>query len=324
MRHGGFVAAVAVVLGLAVVPAHAYEFKERVRPEQTEKNVKALQVRVAGWYPSRKQQTFVMDGAYGAKTTEAVRAFEAAYGQPVNGVASKKDLQIIMSLESRDHSTKHFEFSEFAQNSNASCGSKANSYAGSFAGGMSRAKIAKRNVRRLMWRLEAVRKKGGSKPIGINSGFRSVPYNDCIGGARASQRLFGTAADNRMVGIDNRKERNLAKRSQVHGIGCYSSQSHNHFDLRIDNKDMGAGHFWWWPKRDSRGRDLADDGKPCWGEKSHRTARGTGQPLSRTTTALILREVTQAVPGAGSLLPSFAEVEAFEQAGEVADLSGAD
>ena len=222
MRYRGFVAAaatVAVVLGLAVVPAHAYEFKAGVRPGQRGKDVKALQVRVAGWYPSRKQQTFAIDGTYGGQTTAAVKAFEAAYGQPVNGIASKNDLQILMNLESPDHSTKHFEYSEFAQNSNASCGSKANSYAGSFAGGMSRAKVAKRNARRLMWRLEAVRKKGGSTPIGINSGFRSVPYNDCIGGARASQHLFGTAADNRMVGVDNRKERNIAKRSKIHGIG---------------------------------------------------------------------------------------------------------
>lgn len=326
MRYGGFVASVAVVIGMAIAPAaHAYEFKTKMKPGRTGPDVKALQVRIAGWYPSRKQHTFAIDGAYGTQTTGAMRAFEAAYGRPVNGAASMKDLQVLMNLESPDHSTKHFDFREFTQNSSGSCGSKANSYAGTFAGGRSQPKLVKRNVRRLMWRMEAVRKKGGSKPVGINSGFRSVPYNDCIGGARASQHLYGTAADNRMVGVDNRKERNIAKRSQVHGIGCYSSQSHNHFDLRIDNKDLEAGHFWWWPKRDSRGRDLADDGKACWGEKSRTTtARGTGQPLSRTTTALILREVTQAVPGAGSLLPSFAEVEAFVEAGEVADLAGAD
>ena len=326
MRYGGFIACFAVVVGLALAPAaHAYEFKTRLRPGRTGKDVRALQVRVAGWYPSRDQRTFAIDGDYRRQTTDAVRAFEAAYGRPVNGVASKMDLQILMNLESPDHSTKHFDYVEFMQNSNGSCGSKANSYAGTFAGGMSTPRIVKRNARRLMWRLEAVRKKGGSAPVGINSGFRSVPYNDCIGGARASQHLYGTAADNRMVGVDNRRERNIAKRSQVHGIGCYSSQSHNHFDLRIHNRDLTAGHFWWWPKRDSRGRDLADDGKPCWGERSRTTtARGTGQLLSRTTTALTLREVTRAVPGAGSLVPSFAEVEAFEQAGEVADLAGAD
>jgi len=326
MRYGGFIAAVAVVLGMALAPvAHAYEFKTGLKPGRKGKDVKALQVRVAGWYPSRTQQTFVLNGSYGSKTSEAVRAFEAAYGRPVDGVASMMDLQILMNLESSDHSTRHFEFSEFMQHSNASCGSKANSYSGSFAGGMSSPRVVKRNAKRLMWRLEAMRKKGGSKPIGINSGFRSVPYNDCIGGARASQHLYGTAADNRMVGVDNRTERNIAKRSQIHGIGCYSSQSHNHFDLRIDNRDLDSGHFWWWPKRDSRRRDLADDGKPCWGEKSRTTtARGIGQPLSRTTTALILREVGRAVPGAGSLLPSFAEIEAFVQAGEVDDLAGAD
>lgn len=69
-----------------------------------------------------------------------------------------------------------------------------------------------------MWRLEAVRKKGGRKSIGIISGFRSVAYNNCIAGARASQHLYGTAADNRMVGVKNRREREIAKRSQIHGI----------------------------------------------------------------------------------------------------------
>ncbi len=125
---------------------------------------------------------------------------------------------------------------------------------------------ARNYVRRLMWRLEALRAKAGHKAIGINSGFRSVPYNYCIGGARYSQHMYGTAADNRMADVTNRFERNLAKASQVHGIACYSGRSHNHFDLRLENGDLPGARYWWWPARDRQGRDLDAANKPCWGE----------------------------------------------------------
>ena len=176
-----------------------------------------------------------------------------------------------------------------------------------------------------MWRLEAIRRKGGRKPIGINSGFRSVAYNNCIAGARASQHLYGTAADNRMVGVRNRREREIAKRSQVHGIACYSSLSHNHFDLRIENKDLQAGRFWWWPKRDRRGRDLTESGSPCWGQRVRKTAvASVGVSIPRSTTSSVLRDVRLGVAGAGSLVPSLHEIELFEFAGEEEDLGGLD
>ena len=318
----------ALVLGIttALVAAlgpqvHAFEFERRLAPGSRGKDVRQLQVRIAGWFPKRNQTRFRINGKYSFQTKRAMKAFEAAQGRPVNGVASKPDLAVIMGLESPDGSTKHFDWSEFTQNRSSSCSAKANSHAGTFAGGMVPTRRVKRNVKRLMWRLEAVRKKGGSQPIGINSGFRSVAYNDCIGGARASQHLYGTAADNRMANVDNRKVRRMAKGSQVHGISCYSSQSHNHFDLRIENPDLKSSRFWWWPESDSAGRHLADDGRPCWGERARAGARAF---VSRTTLATVMRAVEAAVPGAGSLVPSVAEIEAFKRAGEVDDLGGAD
>lgn len=254
-----------------------------------------------------------------------MKAFEAAYGRPVNGIASRMDLQILNNLQGRNGATKHFSYNEFYQNSSSSCSSRANSYAGTFSGGMSTPGRVKRNVRRLMWRLEAVRKKGGSRPIGINSAFRSTPYNDCIGGARASQHLYGTAADNRMSGVDNRTERRIAKGSQFHGIGCYSSMTHNHFDLRIENKDLVGGQFWWWPRKDKQGRELADDGRPCWGEKTRpASAGGAGLALTRTTGTSVLRDMRLGVVGAGSVVPTLEEIELFETTGEAEDLGGLD
>lgn len=177
---------------------------------------------------------------------------------------------------------------------------------------------AKRNARRLMWRLEAVRAKGGRRPIGINSGFRSVKYNSCIGGAGLSQHMYGTAADNRMVAVSNRKQRQLAKRSQLSGIGCYSSLSHNHFDVRLDNADLPEARAWWWPRRDSKGRDLDANGRPCWGEKKKGARVGSEAPAGGS------RALAAQARAAGSLIPTEREIEAFEAAGEVPELGPAD
>ncbi|HEX2051408.1 MAG TPA: D-Ala-D-Ala carboxypeptidase family metallohydrolase [Actinomycetota bacterium] len=296
-------------------PAAAYDWPRRLRPGAHGAHVRVLQVRVAGWSTLSRPAQFVIDGDYGAATAAAVRAFETFYGIPhPNGVAGPKTFAKLNSLQDADGSTKHFDFSEFVQRSSSSCSARANAYAGTFGGGMVPEKTVRRNVRHLMWRLEAVRAKGGSHPIGINSGYRSVAYNDCIGGASVSQHMYGTAADNRMAEVSNRRARDLAKLSQVHGIGCYSSQTHNHFDLRMDNAALSYARAWWWPDRDSRGRDLDDNGVPCWGEVAR-----TAAPM-----ATVLEGVAEALPGAGSLVPSAAEIELFERAGEPADLEGAD
>jgi zinc D-Ala-D-Ala carboxypeptidase len=315
----------AVIVAVAAPAVQATEFDRGLKPGAKGSDVRALQVRISGWFPTKGQETFTIDGSYAGQTRSAMKAFEAAYGRPVNGIASKEDLQILDNLQDDDGSTRHFNYGEFHQNRSSSCSSRANSYAGTFSGGMSNPLRTKRNVKRLMWRLEAVRKKGGSEPIGINSGFRSTAYNDCIGGARASQHLYGTAADNRMAGINNQTERRIAKRSQIHGIGCYSSMTHNHFDLRIENKDLQGGHFWWWPRKDNRGRDLADDGRPCWGEKAHKASTGVSALTHPwTTSSAVLHDLQLGVIGAGSLMPTLQEIELFETAGEAKDLGGLD
>lgn len=296
-------------------PAGAYEWKRRLHVGSRGSDVRVLQVRVAGWSTLRRPAQFVIDGDYGPATADAVRAFETFYRLPhPNGAAGPKTFAKLNALQDADGSTKHFDFSEFVQRSSSSCSARANAYAGTFGGGMVAEKTVRRNVRHLMWRLEAVRAKGGSHPVGINSGYRSVAYNDCIGGASSSQHMYGTAADNRMAEVSNRQARELAKASQVHGIGCYSSQTHNHFDLRMDNAALAYARAWWWPDRDSRGRDLDDNGVPCWGEVDRAAA-----PV-----AAVLDGVAAAVPGAGSIVPSVAEIELFEEAGEPADLEGAD
>lgn len=310
----------AAILVLSAWPASAGGPTRALAPGASGREVRALQVRVAGWFPDSKRQVhFALDGHYGAQTVAAVKSFQERHGLRADGIAGPSTLKLLRRLKDKDRSTAHFDYGEFDQNHNSACSARANAYAGTFGGGMVSARRAKRNARRLMWRLEAVRAKGGRHQVGINSGFRSVAYNDCIGGARASQHMYGTAADNRMAEVSNHRQRRLAKRSEFHGIGCYSSLSHNHLDVRMDNLDLASARVWWWPKKDSRGRELDETGRPCWGESS-RTNRATVV----TTSAARLEAVRAGRPGSGSLVPSAAEVRAFAQAGEPLDLDGRD
>jgi zinc D-Ala-D-Ala carboxypeptidase len=301
------------------LPALAGTFDRPLHRRDRGADVKALEIRVAGWFSRHDQTQLPVNRYFGHKTSVAVRHFKRHYGLKPNGVAGAGVFQVFRRLQSKDGSTRHFDWTEFAQNANSSCGAQANAYAGTFRGGAISFARVKSNVRRIMWRLEAVRAKAGANPVGINSGFRSVTYNDCIGGASASQHMYGTAADNRVAGINNRRARGIGKSSQVQGIGCYSSSSHNHFDLRVENRWLPSSRFWWWPDRDSAGRDLDETGRPCFGE----TRRKSGRSPDNTARSAI-EAVRAGIPGAGTFVPSAAEVEAFELAGEPDDLGTAD
>ncbi len=301
----------ALLLTSVLAPgASAYQFDRPLKAGDKGRDVKALQVRIAGWFPEHNQVDFPIDGSFGPKVKEALTAFQTSHGLNPDGITGKSNYRVFDELQDGDGSTAHFDWNEFTQNSSSGCSAAANAYAGTFSGGMVSPQRAKRYVRRLMWRLEALRAKAGNHVIGINSGFRSSAYNECIGGASASQHLYGDAADNRMANVSNRKERNLAKKSEFYGIGCYSNLSHNHFDLRVDNTNLPYAQFWWWPARDSQGRDLDDGGRPCLGETGTATASLAG--------------VARALPGVGSLIPSVAEVHAFQVAGEVDNLGSGD
>lgn len=314
------VATTVLVVALAVAsPALAYEFDRPLKRGDEGPDVRALQTRLAGWFPRDDQTAMGIDGVFGRKTARAVKAFQRFHDIKADGVAAGPVYEVLSDLEDDDGSTAHFDWSEFMQNRNPGCSAKANAYAGTFDGGAVAPVVVKTNVRRLMWRLEALRAKAGGHPIGINSGFRSVAYNDCIGGARASQHMYGTAADNRVAEVPNRTSRELAMTTQFSGVGCYSSLSHNHLDIRVENAGSGTTQFWWWPKTDPKGRHLADDGLPCWGETVRQNVA-----LAKTTTSTVLSSVAGALPGAGSLVPGAAEVEAFEDAGETEDLLGLD
>jgi peptidoglycan hydrolase-like protein with peptidoglycan-binding domain len=165
-------------------------------------------------------------------TDAAVRRFQSAYGLPVDGIVDEEVQAVLNSLESGDQSTAHFDWTEFASNDG-----------NGFSGGKIDATTVKKNVRRLMYKLEALRKKAGDQPVTINSGFRSIAWNEVVGGAPNSQHLYGIASDIVVSGKTPSQVRELAKTCGFSGIILYDTFVH--VDSRIEYP-YGA-QAWYWP-----------------------------------------------------------------------------
>lgn len=250
-------------------PAHAYPFHSTLSRGDDGPAVRALQIRVAGWYAHGTHRRLRPSSHYGGRTAAGVRRFQRMHGLAVDGVAGPQTFAALNRLQGSHGSTKHFSWAEFAQHRSRSCSRRANRYARTFKGGEVGHRQVRRNVKRVMWRLEALRAKEGGHPIVIDSGFRSVPYNRCIGGASRSQHLYGTAADIQVPEISAHALRKAARRAGFSGIACYRALPHTHLDLRRENAALSKQRSWWWPQRDHKRRDLTTDGKPCRGETPH-------------------------------------------------------
>lgn len=228
-----------VLLGLLALsvsalaePAQAHSFPRTMKPGMSGSDVKELQIRVAGWAADGRVKTYVkVDGKYGSQTKAAVKRFQRAYGLQVDGIAGPQTIRAIKRLEDSDGSTAHFAYSEFYSKD----GSR-------FSGGKVSSTRVKENVRRLMYKLEAVRKKAGNRPIYITSGFRSVRHNTNVNGAPNSQHMYGIAADYKISGLSQYRSRDIAMSSGFSGIKRYSSWVHA--DSRIEYP-YGAQRWWW-------------------------------------------------------------------------------
>jgi zinc D-Ala-D-Ala carboxypeptidase len=146
-------------------------------------DVSELQIRVAGW--AGYGVNMAIDGSYGGQTTTAVRNFQSAYGLAADGVAGPATYAKIYELTDPDCSPAHFDFTEV----DGGCGQ------GGYSGGPLSATQVKENLRRAMWRAEALRQRLGNHPLTVTSGFRSTSCNASVGGASNSQHLYGTAID---------------------------------------------------------------------------------------------------------------------------------
>lgn len=195
--------------------------------------MKELQIRVAGWAADTAVKTYVStDGAFGPGTKAAVIRFQRAYGLTADGVVGPATQAALNALENTDGSTANFNFSEFY--------SKDGSV---FNGGNVGSATVKENVRRLMYKLEAVRKKAGGSAVTINSGFRSIAHNASVGGASNSQHTYGIAADIVVGGKTPSQVQAIAKTSGFSGIILYSTFTH--VDSRAEYPAYGAASFYW-------------------------------------------------------------------------------
>ncbi|PLR76268.1 muramoyltetrapeptide carboxypeptidase [Bacillus sp. V3-13] len=216
---------------LAAPDAEAYSWDRTLREGSSGEDVKELQIRVAGWAADSASQTYVaVDGQFGPGTTAAVKRFQRAYGLTADGIVGPSTQAKLNALESST-GTKNFNYSEFYSKDGSG-----------FNGGKVSAATVKENVRRLMYKLEALRVKAGNKPVTINSGFRSISHNSNVGGASNSQHMYGIAADVAISGVSSTTVKNIAKTCGFSGI--YNESSFAHLDSRVEYP-YGAQSWWW-------------------------------------------------------------------------------
>ncbi|MGH3736949.1 MAG: D-Ala-D-Ala carboxypeptidase family metallohydrolase [Micromonosporaceae bacterium] len=176
------------VVAFAASPASAdacYTWSRTLKRGMSGGDVKVLQIRVAGWVSYG--ENLAIDGQFGPATEAAVKRFKNGYnvGTQTNGIAGSAVFSKLYDLQDADCTPIHFAHSEF----NYSCGER------DYTGGNVSASTAKSNMIRVMWQLEALRKKLGSRPIAINSGFRSLACNRSVGSSDSSLHTYGKAAD---------------------------------------------------------------------------------------------------------------------------------
>ncbi|MGC9380705.1 D-Ala-D-Ala carboxypeptidase family metallohydrolase [Streptomyces sp. MH13] len=194
-----------VAVGVSVTAGTAradscYTWNRTLSQGSSGSDVTQLQIRVAGWVTSGERLSY--DGQYGARTTAAVKKFQAAYGLSADGVAGPATFSKIYALQDADCTPVHFSYAEL---------NKCNS---DWSGGAVSAATAKSNALKTMWKLEAMRHALGDVPITISSGFRSRACNNAVGGSATSRHLYGDAAD--LVGSPSLCR--LAQQSRTHGF----------------------------------------------------------------------------------------------------------
>ncbi len=176
-----------LVVGVSTsAPASAdecYTWSRTLSSGSSGSDVAELQIRVAGF--AGYGVNMAIDGSYGGQTTTAVRGFQSAYGLSADGVAGPQTYAKIYELQDPDCSPAHFSFAEV----DGGCG------AGGYSGGSVSATTVKENLKRAMWRAEALRHRLGDVPLRVTSGFRSKSCDASVGGSGSGQHTYGTAID---------------------------------------------------------------------------------------------------------------------------------
>ncbi|HCW04230.1 MAG TPA: muramoyltetrapeptide carboxypeptidase [Clostridium sp.] len=222
-----------IIVILPRVETFAYNWTRTMSRGSRGNDVKEVQVRVAGWASDGASKKNVkVDGVYGEETRAAVIRFQKAYGLAADGIVGPATQAKLNQLEDKDGSTKNFDWNEFYSNDGSS-----------FSAGKVNSAQVKENVRRTMYKLEALRKKAGNRPIYITSGFRSVKHNNQVKGASNSMHTYGVAADIKVSGKTPYQVQQIAKTCGFSGIIRYNSFVH------VDSRQEYpyGSTFWYWP-----------------------------------------------------------------------------
>jgi zinc D-Ala-D-Ala carboxypeptidase len=228
--------AIVTVLGMSVAtapPAAAdacYSWGRTLRSGASGADVSELQIRVAGWAGYGVNMT--IDGRFGGQTQAAVTNFQRAYGLGADGVAGPATFAKIYELQDDDCSPQHFAWTEV----DGGCG------AGGYSGGSVSATTVRENLKRVMWRAEALRHQLGDQPLRVTSGFRSRACDRSVGGSGSGQHTYGTAMD--LTGYNGNptfcaiaKQARSAGMGGIFGPGYPGHSDHTHVDIR-------AGRSW--------------------------------------------------------------------------------
>lgn len=238
---GAMAALVLSTLGVTSVasapPAAAdscYTWTRTLSQGDSGSDVTELQIRIAGW--AAYKDVVSVDGVFGSETKAALQRFQSGYGLSADGVAGSSTYNKIYALQDADCTPAHFSYSEF------------DSCQGSFSGGAVSSSKVQSNLKRVMWKLEALRHKLGDKPLIVASGFRSYA---CNGGASNSQHLYGTAGDIVGSGVSFCQIAQAARYAGFSGlIGPGSPdgdhEDHVHLDNRAENNDDGITNGYYW------------------------------------------------------------------------------
>ena len=110
--------------------------------------------------------------------------------------------------------------------------------AGGYSGGSVSAATVKENLKRAMWRAEALRQRMGNVPLTATSGFRSQACDRQVGGSGTGQHTYGNAID--LVGASFCP---LAQNARYNGFGGIFGPGYPGHDDHV-HVDIRAGRSW--------------------------------------------------------------------------------
>jgi zinc D-Ala-D-Ala carboxypeptidase len=215
-------------VGLASLPGTATPTTPELRAGMSGPAVRELQIRIAGWASDQPAQTYLtINGTFDPATEAAVRRFQQAYGLPPDGIVGAPTRDRLTALESPDRSTTHFEWEQFTSPDGSG-----------FTGGAEDPVTTQENVRRLMYKLEALHHKTDGREIAIINGFHSTAHHNKQRGPATGIHRYGGTADITIPGLTTYTVYHIAQTCGFSGLGSYT-QSWLHCDNGLENLPNG-------------------------------------------------------------------------------------